>query len=119
MTNSKHGQDEAIQTRVVEEHARNPHPHLDQDAMRAHLLIHEMVEKQLSERDPPEVGATLHRLLAGGLDRHEAVHAIGTAVAGEAFRMLKQSRVLDREAYVRALEALTADGWRQSMGRND
>ena len=119
MTNSEHAQDEAIRTRVIEEHARDPHPHLDREAMRAHLLIHEMVEKQLAERDPPEVASTLHRLLAGGLDRHEAVHAIGAAVAGEAFRMLKERRALDREAYVQALGSLTAESWRQSMGRND
>lgn len=119
MTDPKHEQDEAIHTRVVEEHARRPHPHLEPDAMRAHLLIHELVEKQLAERDPPEVATALHRLLADGLDRHEAVHAIGTTVAGEAFQMLREGRVLDRDKYVRALDQLTAERFRRSMGQAD
>jgi len=109
----------SIRDAVVKEHAKNPHPGLDREHLRAHLLIHEMVEKQLAENDPPEVGRVLHRLLANGLSRHEAVHAIGTVVAREALAMLRQGRELDKEVYVRELQELTVESYRQSVADNE
>jgi hypothetical protein len=109
----------SIRDTVVKEHAKNPHPGLEREHLRAHLLIHEMVEKQLAENDPPEVGRVLHRLLANGLSRHEAVHAIGTVVAREALAMLKQGRQLDKEVYVRELQELTVESYRQSVANNE
>jgi hypothetical protein len=105
----------SIRDTVVGEHAKNPHPELAQEHLRAHLLIHEIVEKQLAEGDPPEVGRVLHRLLANGLSRHEAIHAIGTVVAREALAMMKQGRPLDQEAYVRELQNLTVENYRRSV----
>jgi hypothetical protein len=105
----------SIRDTVVKEHAKHPHPGLEKEHLRAHLLIHEMVEKQLAENDPPEVGRVLHRLLANGLSRHEAVHAIGTVVAREALAMLRQGRELDKEVYVRELQSLTVESYRQSI----
>lgn len=105
----------SIRDTVVKEHAKNPHPGLEREHLRAHLLIHEMVEKQLAENDPPEVSRVLHRLLANGLSRHEAIHAIGTVVAREALAMMKQGRPLDKEVYVRELQSLTVESYRQSV----
>ncbi len=109
----------SIRDAVVKEHAKNPHPGLDREHLRAHLLIHEMVEKQLADNDPPEVGRVLHRLLANGLSRHEAIHAIGTVVAREALAMLKQDRQLDKEVYVRELRALTVESYRRSVANQE
>jgi hypothetical protein len=105
-----------LRHQIIEEHARNPHPNLDRDAMRAHVMIHEMVERQLADGEPPEVSEALHRLLAGGLSRHEAVHAIGTIVAKEAVRMMKDNRPLNTEAYTRELAKLTVESYRKSLG---
>jgi hypothetical protein len=80
----------SIRDTVVGEHAKNPHPELAQEHLRAHLLIHEIVEKQLAEGDPPEV-------------------------AREALAMMKQGRPLDQEAYVRELQNLTVENYRRSV----
>jgi hypothetical protein len=109
----------SIRDTVLADHAKDPHPGLEREHLRAHLLIHEMVEKQLAEDDPPEVGQVLHRLLANGLDRHEAVHAIGTVVAREALAMLKQGRPLDKVVYVRKLQTLTVESYRRSVANNE
>lgn len=109
----------SIRDTVVKEHAKNPHPGLEREHLRAHLLIHEMVEKQLAENDPPEVGRVLHRMLANGLSRHEAVHAIGVVVAREALAMLKQGRELDKQVYVRELQSLTVEKYRKAVANHE
>lgn len=52
-------------------------------------------------------------LLADGLDRHEALHAIGSVLAGESFEMLKLKRSHDPDRYVPGLQRLTAEAWRR------
>jgi hypothetical protein len=49
-----------------------------------------------------------------GLDRHDAVHAIGSVLMGMIFDMTKGTthRDFDREEYNRELAALTAASWR-------
>jgi hypothetical protein len=108
-----------LRDKIVEEHAKFPHPHLDRDALKAHLIIHEMVEGQLAQGDPPEVSEVLHRLLAGGLSRHEAIHAIGTIVAREAYKMMKEGRDLDRVSYLRELETLSVESYKKSLGLSE
>ena len=44
--------------------------------------------------------------------------AIGTVVAREALAMLKQQRPLDKEVYVRELQSLTVESYRQSVADN-
>ena len=80
-----------------------------------HSAIHAVVENQLASGELPEVGRTLARLLAGGLDRHEAVHAIGSVVAEHMFKIPKVPEGSDQnEAYCAGLERLTAEKWRSS-----
>ena len=80
-----------------------------------HSAIHATVENQLALGEPPEAGRALARLLAGGLDRHEAVHAIGSVLAKHMFKMLKASEGSNQnEAYCGDLERLTAERWRSS-----
>jgi Domain of unknown function (DUF1841) len=76
-----------------------------------HAAIHVTVENQLAEghRDATEA---MNRLLAGGLRRHEALHAIGSVVAAEMFEILKSKRTHDAEIYSRKLQQLTAAAWR-------
>jgi hypothetical protein len=55
----------------------------------------------------------MQRLLEGGLDRHDAIHAIGSAVAQQIFAAIK-GNPLDAEEYERSLNALTAATGRAS-----
>ncbi len=90
--------------RGLTEHARTPKPRL-------HAAIHQVVENQLALDDPPEARRALTRLLAGGLSRHEAVHAIGLLVANAAAAAM-ESRTHDPAVYARELDALTVERWR-------
>ncbi len=109
----------SLRDKIIEEHAKFPHPNLDREALRAHLIIHEMVEGQLAQRDPPAIGEVLHRLLAGGLSRHEAIHAIGTIVARQAYQMMKEGSDLDRVSYLRELQTLSVESFKKSLGLSE
>ncbi len=80
---------------------------------RLHATLHVVVENQLALDDPPEVRRALSRLMAGGLGRHDAIHALASVVADATYGALSRKR-FDPRAYARALDALTAEGWRRS-----
>ncbi len=48
---------------------------------RSHAAIHLVIENQVAMGDEIPVAATLQRLLAEGLGRHDAVHAIGSVLS--------------------------------------
>ncbi len=97
---------DALQQRIVAEHRDEPHPDIAPGALKLHLLVHGMVERQLLYDDPPETRQALDHLLAAGLDRHSAVHAIGEVVAGEVWAITNEQRAFDREAFVAGLRRL-------------
>jgi len=78
--------------------------------LRVHSILHHIVENQLA-MGLPEVGAALKRVMAEGLDRHQAVHAIASVIAGQLHSMLSKRQKFDQEAYDRALKELTAAKW--------
>jgi hypothetical protein len=81
---------------------------------RIHAVLHVVVENQLAMVDPVEAGLALERLMNEGLDRHEAIHAIGTLVSENLFGALKgQGNSKDlNERYSEKLSKLTAEAWR-------
>ncbi len=96
----------------VHHHALSgPHPAVRQ--ARVHAAIHVVVEDQLASGAPPEARRAMDRLVGGGLTRHEAIHAIASVVAATAQGALAGTR-FDPGAYARALDALTAEAWRQA-----
>ncbi len=107
--------DELERMRLVSAHhkmIRDPAPN-----PRLHATIHVVVENQLAERIPA-VEKTLSRLMAEGLDRHDAIHAIGSVVAEQVWDILRENhRGRDpNEEYNRRLQSLTAASWRQNAG---
>ena len=80
--------------------------------VRIHSAIHLAVETQLAEGLQAAVRA-MSRLTEGGLDRHDAIHAIGSVVAGQ-IQQVFQQRAHDPEVYAAELEKLTVEGWRSS-----
>jgi hypothetical protein len=81
--------------------------------LRAHSAIHTAVENQLAEGHDAAV-RTMARLMTEGLDRHDAVHAIGSVVAKQIYTMLQNRRPHDSLEYAAQLDELTADSWRES-----
>lgn len=90
---------------------------------KAHALFHVVVESQIADAGLP-VRSTVERLMAEGLDRHEAIHAVGSVLAGhmnDLVRKFKPGEHLDANsdedpnvAYFAQLEALTAEEWLRS-----
>lgn len=78
-----------------------------------HAVIHTIIETQLAER-VPEVVTALERLRREGLDRHEALHAIGSVLAPHLVKLLQDGAGSDdpNAEYFAELKSLTASQWR-------
>ena len=81
-------------------------------SLKMHAVVHTAVETQLAEGHASACAA-LERLLSGGLDRHEAVHAIGAIFADQLYAVLKNKRDFDNQRYEQGLGELTVASWRQ------
>jgi hypothetical protein len=84
------------------------------ESNRLHAAAHVIVENQAAMGDATVVPATLDRLMREGLDRHDAIHAIGSVLVGVFFDAVKNpGKQVDINAqYGRELAELTAAGWR-------
>lgn len=74
-----------------------------------HIVIHDTLENQLVNNDPPVTGEVLAALLAQGLSRHEALHRMGGVLAEEIFGIMKNDRPFDLAGFERKLRALTRE----------
>jgi hypothetical protein len=83
---------------------------------RLHAAIHVAVENQIAMGDELPVHGVLDRLQAEGLDRHDAIHAIGSALAEHMGDLLKSGNPKGdaNDAYWSMLSRLTAKGWRRA-----
>src|SRR3989449_2198378 len=81
---------------------------------RLHATIHVVVENQVALGDEIPVRQTLERLRVEGLDRHDAVHAVGSVLTKRIYELLKEGLPAGdpNEPYWTELESLTAEGWR-------
>jgi hypothetical protein len=81
---------------------------------RLHAAIHTAVENQLAE-GLPVPKETLQRLMAEGLGRHDAVHAIGSVLAAHMHRALQPDAGTEQtnDRYYLELRELTAESWRE------
>lgn len=79
----------------------------------AHAATHVIVENQLAEGLPAAVNA-LSRLLAGGLKRHDAIHAIGSVLMDHLWNLSNKPKPSGdpHKPYFDALDAFTVESWR-------
>ena len=84
-----------------------------------HAVVHATVEDQVAAGEAI-VCNTLTRLLNGGLDRHEAIHAIGSIMTNHLYAALKSKAEPGNlhDAYLAEVETLTADRWRAEAAEN-
>ena len=80
---------------------------------KVHAVAHTIVENQIALGDPPAASATLARLMDEGLDRHDAIHALGSIIMGVMFNALRKPNAKDdiSARYTRELAKLTAASW--------
>jgi len=81
---------------------------------RVHATIHAIVENQVAMGDETPVAATLQRLMKEGLDRHEAIHALGTAVTNLLWAVEHKQPGDPTAVYYEEVKKLTAQGWLES-----
>jgi hypothetical protein len=85
-----------------------------------HAGAHAIVETQIALADATPARRVAQRLLQEGLDRHEAIHAIGAALMDHLHQMMKMKTPPPggdpQAAYFAALERLTAEEWRRTYG---
>jgi hypothetical protein len=85
-------------------------------SVQSHVAIHAVVETQVAMGDELPVTAALARFQAEGLDRHDALHAIGSVLAENIYNIAK-GKIATKDAnqpYWAALERLSAKSWRRS-----
>lgn len=90
--------------------------HGNAESRKTHSIVHAIVETQLAMSDPASAREALARLTGEGLDRHEAIHAMGSILAEHMFEALRGSSAehISNEAYAHALSKLTVTSWRSS-----
>jgi hypothetical protein len=111
--------DEQERISLIERFHHKVHGHAE--SRKAHSVIHAIVETQLAMNDPASAREALARLTDEGLDRHEAIHALGSILAEHLFEALHGSSAehISNEAYAQALSKLTATTWRSSGRSGD
>lgn len=82
-----------------------------------HAAVHVVVENQFAQGFDLAKDA-LDRLRAEGLDRHEAIHAIGSVLIGHVWGLMREgAKTPDPNGpYVQALRTLTGSSWREEFG---
>jgi hypothetical protein len=56
---------------------------------KVHAIFHAVVESQIADPELP-VRSTVERLMDEGLDRHEAIHAVGSVLAGHMHDLMRK-----------------------------
>ncbi len=106
--------DEGERMLRVEYYHRRAGIHMGHDKL--HATMHTVVENQIAAGDPPQVGPTVERLTAEGLDRHEAIHAVSSLIADFFFDVAHgETAPFSVDAYVAAMERLTPESWRRFL----
>jgi hypothetical protein len=57
-----------------------------------HATLHAIVETQIALKEETPVGRIARRLIGEGLDRHDAIHAIGMVLAEHIYDVLKTTK---------------------------
>jgi hypothetical protein len=106
--------DEQERLDLVEDYHRRAR--IDLPNEKVHAIAHAVVENQIALGEELNVERTLRRLMAEGLDRHDAIHAIGLVCFEFLHGALNdpESKAFPSEKYAAALDRLTADDWRRS-----
>lgn len=105
--------DEGIRIILVEEYHQEAGVKLPN--LRLHAIIHVVLENQAAMGDETPVQKTLARLIEEGLNRHDALHAIGSVLSKQLYNLLseKPKSGFGDTTYQRDLERLTAMSWRR------
>ncbi len=103
--------DEGERIELVQEFHESLEDELPDDALSMHSMIHVIVENQIA-MGVELLPETIAKLTRQGLDRHEAIHAIGAIISEDIFNIVKGNvEAFSPKKYRRKLEKITAKRW--------
>ena len=107
--------DEHERINLVIEHHRQVSVELPNEQL--HAVIHVVVENQIALSDEISTQATMERLMCEGLDRHDAIHAVGSVIVDFVREPLGDDDAVPsaNERFCEELNKLTAAEWRKSL----
>ena len=100
--------DEMEQQLIVERYHK--HAHVRLPSPRMHAIMHAAIETQIAD-GRASASKALERMMAEGLDRHDAIHAVGSVLAKHMYAVMKNREPFDEKAYDADLDALSAERW--------
>jgi hypothetical protein len=105
--------DESERMQLVARYHRRQRIRLPNETI--HATMHVIVENQVALGDAFPAKAVLIRLMNEGLDRHEAIHAIGSVLSEKLFAVMSGEDVKGEinADYVEKLKFLSAESWRK------
>lgn len=111
--------DEAERIRLVRDYHRQARIRPPND--RAHAALHVIVENQAALGEELPVRLAMQRLMDGGLDRHEAIHAVASVFMDHLHALMHGAgpAVVAQGAYNAAVERLTVESWRRKWESDD
>jgi len=105
--------DEVTRLNLVMEHHSGVKP--EPPNKRLHAAMHVVVENQIAVGENAAT-ETVERLMREGLDRHDALHAIGAVLAQDIHALLSAGKgTFDQDRYRSRLNELTAKRWRKGI----
>jgi hypothetical protein len=107
--------DEGERIALVKAFHENLDDEMPERALVLHSSFHAIVETQLA-MGVESVPETIAKLIRQGLDRHEAIHAVGAILSEDMFDMLKGDiKEFSSKRYRKRLEKITAKRWRRGQ----
>ncbi len=80
-----------------------------------HALIHVTIENQIALKDETPVAEAMQRLMNEGLNRHDAIHAVGSVLGKFFWKVLNGSDIESpdswKDSYFKEVQALTKEKW--------
>ncbi len=103
--------DEALRIELVHDFHSELDVEMAVDALKVHSSIHVIVENQLA-MGVDLIPETIAKLTRQGLNRHEAIHAIGAIISEDIFDVMKgNAEEFSPIKYRRKLDKITAKRW--------
>jgi hypothetical protein len=79
-----------------------------------HATVHVLVESQIAMGDESPVRGAVERLMAGGLDRHQAIHVVALVLTDKLLKIASDPEPsFSLDEYNAAIERLTFESWRR------
>ena len=107
--------DESERIELVQNYHKGAGEEIDESREKLHAVFHVVVENQIAMEVEP-VPTVVMKLIRQGLDRHDALHAVGAVLTTDVFALGKGIETsFNHLRYRRRLEKLTAKRWRKGQ----